>query len=286
MQVVSFMNMKGGVGKTTLAVNVAYALAYQHGKQVLVVDCDPQFNTTQYLVDDEAYLTHVNDQKKGMLREIFVPKRTGAISTMTGAARIVNKSKMSLTECTIEIWGGSRGKPGRLDLLPNHLSIIDIEYSRRQTEQKLKAFLNEKASHYDYVIIDCPPTISFFTQAAILASHKYIVPIKPDPLSVVGLPLLEHYIDSFTTDAGMELEQIGLVFTMVTGPTPQTMKSVMDDLRKQRKGAVFKDVLSHATGVARSVNAHEPVFLYKKASAKTKMQVLDITAEFLKRTGG
>ena len=51
-QVVSFMNMKGGIGKTTLAVNITYALAHQHGKQVLVVDCDPQFNATQWLLSD------------------------------------------------------------------------------------------------------------------------------------------------------------------------------------------------------------------------------------------
>jgi len=67
------MNMKGGVGKTTLAVNVAYCLAYVHKKKVLVVDGDPQFNTTQYLLDDPVYLKHVQNDRKGTLRDIFVP---------------------------------------------------------------------------------------------------------------------------------------------------------------------------------------------------------------------
>ena len=64
MQVIAFMNMKGGVGKTTLAVNVAHTLAQLHGKQVLIVDGDPQFNATQCLVADDEYLKHINDAKK------------------------------------------------------------------------------------------------------------------------------------------------------------------------------------------------------------------------------
>jgi len=63
MQVISFMNMKGGVGKTTLAVNVAYSLAYHHKKNVLIVDGDPQFNATQYLLGTDAYLKHLQNDK-------------------------------------------------------------------------------------------------------------------------------------------------------------------------------------------------------------------------------
>lgn len=285
MQVIAFMNMKGGVGKTTLAVNVAHTLAQQHGKQVLIVDGDPQFNATQCLVADDEYLTHINDPKKGTIKDIFVPRRTGPVSTTLGVAKSVGKAKMNLADCTIQIYSGGAGKAGRLDLLPSTLSLVEAENSPRQTEARLKAYLKEKASHYDCVIIDCPPTISFFTQAAILASNKYIVPIKPDPLSVVGLPLLERYIEDCTTDAGMTLEQVGLVFTMVRSPAPQAMRFVMDDLRRQRKAAVFAPILSQATAVAESVDAHLPVTKFRKSTAKIKMQVLDITAEFVKRTG-
>lgn len=282
MQVVSFMNMKGGVGKTTLAVNVAYALAHQHGKQVLMVDGDPQFNATQCLLDDQQYLDHI--KSKGTLKDIFIPRRPGAVSTTTGLTRTTSKAKMALHDCVVPIFAQGYGKSGRLDLLPNHLSIVEAEMSPRGAEKRLKAFLKERAGKYDYVLIDCPPTISFFTQAAMLASDKYIVPMKPDWLSVVGLPLLERYIEDFTEDAGMRLEQVGLVFTMVTGPTPQAMKVVMDQIRRERKGDVFDEHLSHSTNVAKSVTEHQPIFLYKPASAKLKMQVLDITKEFVQRT--
>ena len=285
MQVVAFMNMKGGVAKTTLAVNIAYALAFEHYKKVLLVDGDPQFNATTYLVDDAKYLAHLNDPKKGTLREVFLPKKAGPISTVTGASKAINKSKMALSECTIKIFdrGNDRGK---LDLLPSTLALVELEHSSRQTENKLKSYLQEKAQGYDYVIIDCPPTISFFTQAAVLASDKYIVPIRPDPLSVIGLPLLERYIADFTDDAGMKVEQVGIVFTMVRNPAPKAMKDLMDDLRAKRKGAVFTDWLSVSTDVAESVTAHQPFFQYRKTPQKIKLQLVGIAQEFLNRTGG
>lgn len=283
-RVVSFINMKGGVGKTTLAVNVAYALAYVHKKKVLIVDDDPQFNATQYLITDDAYLKHINDRKKGTLLDVFVPRRAGAINTVTGNVKASNKGKMALKACTCPIFDGGDAH-GKLDLMPSTLALVDIETSKRGTENKLNAYLKEKAQGYDYVIIDCPPTISVFTQAAILASDSYIVPIKPDPLSVIGLPLLERWLEEFTEDAGMEIEGVGLVFTLVRGPLPSRMREVMDDLRHDRKDQVFASHLSQSTHVAQSVEAHEPVFRYRPG-VKTSDQVLEITQEFLERTSG
>lgn len=284
MQVVSFINMKGGVGKTTLAVNVAYALAYVHKQQVLIVDCDPQFNATQHLLETELYLAHVSDPKKGTLTDIFMPKRAGRINTVKGSARAANKSRMPLSACTCAIFDGGAGR-GKLDLIPSNLTLMEIEESRRLTEVRLKNFLKERAAGYDYVIIDCPPTISVFTQAAVLASDKYVVPIKPDPLSVLGLPTLERALEEYAEDAGMQIEQVGLVFTLVRGPTPSRMKEIMEELRRKRKRAVFNQFMSQSTDVAKSVEAHQPVFLFKP-SVRASVQALEITQEFLERTSG
>jgi chromosome partitioning protein len=166
---------------------------------VLIVDGDPQFNATQYLLDDDDYLAHISDRKKGTLLDIFVPRRPGAVNTVSGTAKGSNKAKMPLAACTLAVFDGGDGR-GKLDLYPSTLALMDIETSKRGTENKLKAYLREKAQAYDYVIIDCPPTISIFTQAAILASDSYLVPIKPDPLSVIGLPLLEQML-AFTETA-------------------------------------------------------------------------------------
>jgi chromosome partitioning protein len=284
MQVVSFMNMKGGVGKTTLAVNVAHGLAQLHRKTVLVVDGDPQFNATQYLLGTEAYLKHISDPTKGTLRDIFVPQRPGPVNTVAGSSRGVNRAKMPLANVTCAIYDGGPGR-GKLDLIPSTLQLMDIETSRRQTEKKLKDYLEEKATGYDYVIIDCPPTISIFTQAAILASHKYLVPIKPDALSVIGLPLLERWLEDYTDDAGATVESVGLVYTMVTGNTPPAMLEVMRDLRQERGDEVFTAHLSQSINVSSSVDYQLPVFLFKRNS-KTGNEIEAITQEFLDRTTG
>ena len=283
-QIISFINMKGGVGKTTLAVNVAYGLAAVHKKKVLIVEADPQFNATQYLLEDDVYLNHINDLKKGTIREIFVPRRLGPVNSVAGTSKHSNKSRMSLKSCTCNIFDGGADR-GKLDLLPSTLGLMDIETSKRLTENKLKTYLEEKAGGYDYVLIDCPPTISIFTQAAILASDKYLVPVKPDPLSVIGLPLLERWLEEFSDDAGLTVDNVGLVFTLVRGPLPKRMKAVMDELREARGEDVFHAHLSQAAAVAQSVEARQPIFQFRPGST-TGNQILKITEEFLERTLG
>ena len=284
MQVISFMNMKGGVGKTTLAVNIAYGLAALHRQKVLIIDADPQFNASQYLLEDDAYLAHFGDDSKGSLLDIFRPRRPGPVRTTQGVARQVNRQKMALAQCSVNIYS-NRYTGGKLDLIPASLNLIEMEMTARGTERRLRSYLQEKAGGYDYVLIDCPPTISIFTQAAILASSKYLVPIKPDPLSVVGLPLLERWLEDFMQDSGITLKSVGLVFTMVRGPVPQRMDSIISELRQTRGNEVFPDQLSVSTYVATSVEHHEPIFRYKKQSKPGK-EMRRIIAEFYRRTSG
>jgi chromosome partitioning protein len=249
-----------------------------------VVDGDPQFNATQYLMKEDDYLAHMADSKKGTLMDIFVPRRPGSVRTVSGSARSIDKKKMALASCTFTIYDGGEGR-GKLDLIPSTLNMIDIETSRRGTENMLNLYLRERATGYDYVLIDCPPTISVFTQAAILASQKYLVPVKPDPLSVIGLPLLEQWLGEYLYQNGLTVEPIGLVFTLVRGATPKRMKEVMSDTRAERGDAVFTAHLSEATDVAESVEEHRPVFLYRPRG-KTAGEIRAITEEFVTRTSG
>ncbi len=284
MQVISFMNMKGGVGKTTLTVNVAWALAHVHKKKVLVVDADPQFNATTYLMKEDDYLEHIRDKKRATLKDIFFPSRPGRVRTVAGSARSTDRRKMPITACTSTVYDGGEAR-GKLDIIPSTLDMIQVETSLRGTENMLNLYLKEKANGYDYVLIDCPPTISVYTQAAIIASDKYLVPIKPDPLSVIGLPLLEQWLSDYLYRSGLQIDSLGLVFTMVRGATPKRMKEVMADTRAQRKGAVFTAHLSEATDVAESVEVHRPIHL-NKPNGKTAREILAITQEFVDRTTG
>ena len=280
MRVISFMNMKGGVGKTTLAVNLAYGLAYFHGKKVLLVDVDPQFNATQSLLGEDAYMAHLDDPKKHTIEDILVPKRAGRVRTLVGLSR-PTKLGIELSTCICQIASETPTK-GKLDLLPSNLALVDVETAPRQSEGRLKRFIRQKATHYDFILIDCPPTISIFTQAAILASDMYVVPVKPDPLSVVGLPLLERWLEDYIEATGSSIVQAGLIFTMVRRPLPQAMKTVMATVRSARPKEVFSAELDQSTNVAASQNVQQPVFLFKKGS-KAAQQVQKITAEFLRR---
>jgi hypothetical protein len=96
---------------------------------------------------------------------------------------------------------------------------------------------------------------------------------------------LERWLADFTDDAGKAVKSVGLVFTLVRGPTPNRMREVMEDLRHDRTDEVFGAYLSEATCVAQSVEDHKPVFLYNR-NAKAAGQILEITREFLGRTEG
>jgi chromosome partitioning protein len=275
--VVSFINMKGGVGKTTLLVNVGYALAELHDKRVLLVDIDPQFNASTYLMDENEYLTHMQGNAKHTILDIFMPNRLAAISTVIGKTKPAKKPGITISSCTARIY--EKGK-AHLDLIPSTLALMQIQTSERLTESRLHNFLKKVDNAYDFILIDCPPTISIYSQAAILASHKYLVPIKPDPLSQIGLPLLERWLGEFTDGAGIDIDSAGIVFTMVRGPVPANMQKIMDGLRKERGSEVFDSFLGQSTKVAESVEAHLPIHRYSP-SCKWARQTFEITEEFL-----
>jgi chromosome partitioning protein len=274
--------MKGGVGKTTLAVNIGWALASEHGNRVLIVDADPQFNASSYLMTDDQYLKHTQNQSKHTILDIFMPKRHDSISTVKGKKKASKKGIPTLDSCAFRVFDSDEG---HLDVVPSTLALMEIEMSQRGTENRLRNFLRDKKDAYDYVLIDCPPTISIFSQAALLASDKYIVPMKPDPLSSTGLPLLERWLDETTEAAGIEVEQIGIVFSLVRSPLPNTMFKVMRELRESRGESVFEEHLTQSTEVATSVEKHKPIFRYKPDSPRAA-EVLAITQEFLERVEG
>ena len=158
--------------------------------------------------------------------------------------------------------------------------MIEVAESQRQTEALLKRFIQEKAQGYDFVFLDCPPTISVFTQAAFLACDKYLVPIKPDPLSVVGLPLLERWMADYAHITGHDVRQIGLVFTMVRNPQPTQMAEVMRGLRRDRRTQLFTAHLSQSTIIAGSMAPSTPSVV-RKPRSKSAIELRAITAEFL-----
>lgn len=273
-KIITVINMKGGVGKTTLSVNIAYVLGRYHKKKVLLVDIDPQFNATQYLVDQSKILNHFKDKKT--VYDILMPSKEDDISL--SSSRKASKTKsINLDDFIIKARKFTNG--GQLDLIPSSLKLINFETNKRGVENLLKKFLDDKCKHYDYIIIDCPPTLSLLTLSAYLASEYYLIPIKPDYLSSLGLPLLERGLEEYEELYGHSLKALGVVFTMVA------LGKVADEIMSSVKSGgwdCFTDISSQSVKVAKSVESLNNFYSYA-ANKRYADEFKSITIELLNK---
>ncbi|WP_081247488.1 ParA family protein [Variovorax paradoxus] len=272
-KIVSLINMKGGVGKTTLAVGLAWELAKRN--RVLLVDIDPQFNATQWIVDAPTYLTWV--RQKHTILNVFMPTSMSASGASTGNQPAASKPTDKTTLIPVKKNGTT------LHILPSILDLMKLDAAPRGTENRLRVFLEKVRGNFDYILIDCPPTASLFSYSAFLASDAYLVPVKPDPLSVLGLPLLERAMLDYEERSGQELPRLGLVFTQVR-PT-ESMTATMQQVRDSYPGEVFQNTIHQTTGVAEAVEANMPLQYFEKGGKfpEVKLALTNICAEFVKR---
>lgn len=215
---VALINMKGGVGKSTLAVNLGWELAADKAwyKNVLLIDLDPQFNASQYMLGVNAYRTRVVDAGAPTVWHIFEQHTL----TPAGQPSEVNPAEAILNRAVY------RPRFNRLDLLASRL---ELAWSLRQPAQKeglLARFLRPLADRYELIIIDCAPTESVLTTAAYLTADYVLIPVKPEYLSTIGLPLLQRSLTEFRRQYDSKpIEVLGLVFNQTTGYSPEEMKS-------------------------------------------------------------
>ncbi|HED2524488.1 TPA: AAA family ATPase [Klebsiella aerogenes] len=200
--VISFINMKGGVGKTTLCVGIAEYFANFMEKKILIIDIDPQFNATQSILSKydrvNEYITdHLENTKT--IRRIFETKSslTGKVQQVTPEEIIIKMSE-------------------NLDMIFGDINtIFDIEQPAARLH-KLKRFIEENNLRevYDFILIDSPPTISLFTDAALVASDYYIVPVKIDHYSILGATSLLSVIDNIQDNYDHKnIENLGFIYT-------------------------------------------------------------------------
>jgi chromosome partitioning protein len=199
-RVISFINYKGGVGKTTTTYHIGCSLAQHHNKKVLLVDIDPQTNLTFLCAPIEKW-------------EEF-KRKSGTIATLY--QRFLDRKPL---ETRRFIWqmpvGAGRERIANLDLIPCDIDLLgedlgggqisgtfpQIEALRRQAREFLRDRLflrnciREVEHSYDYVLIDCPPNLYLMTQNALLASQWYVITAIPDHLSTIGLNILQRKVD-------------------------------------------------------------------------------------------
>lgn len=214
--VISFLNMKGGVGKTTLCKELAVYFSEVDNKKVLVIDIDPQSNCTQSLFERFNILDIDKNTGEPKLIDCGVSRELPSID------KLFLKGKHFLSSTSIN--NVIKTLSDTLSIIPGDLDTVfmERETGTGASEQRLFNFIDKNGlkDKYDYIFIDCPPTYSFYTVAAVLASDFYFVPLKPDAYSLLGLDLLERVINDMQENYSAnfqvkKLENLGIIFTMI-----------------------------------------------------------------------
>ena len=234
MKIVSIINYKGGVGKTTLTANLAAELAFR-GKRILLLDMDAQCSLTFSFVTPDYWQSQLaGDGVNGRDRTI----RTWFDGIIDDDLDIADLSDLVLRKLKVKSYLGN--KNGRLHLIPSHLGLINIDLDlaymlsgvapsrshqrRARVYGQLRSHLRKFAldTGYDFVLIDCPPNFNIVPKNAIVASDQIVIPAKPDYLSTLGIDYLWRSLRALVTEFNQDSKSIsidpeilGVVFTMI-----------------------------------------------------------------------
>ena len=234
VKIVSVINYKGGVGKTTLTANLAAQLA-QRGKRILALDMDAQCSLTFSFVTPDYWESELGGEE-GQGNDRTIKKWFDGIVEDEGD--VIPLDDLVLRDLKAE--GRLDDKGGCLHLIPSHLGLINIDldlaymlsgaapnrlhHRRARVFGQLRSHLNAYATEagYDYVLIDCPPNFNIVTKNAIVASHQILIPAKPDYLSTLGIDYLLRslatLVREFNEDSKSEVIEpriLGVIFTMI-----------------------------------------------------------------------
>lgn len=268
---ISFINMKGGVAKTTLAVNIAGELARQY--RVLLIDLDPQFNATQYLMDYESFEKH--RQASGTVADVLIEPNRQRMPL--GKKR---QASLTVDECIVRVPVAHNKE---LAFLPSELDLSKAVKNPQGIEYKLEKALENTVKSFDYILIDCAPTDSVLTTTALMASDFILVPMRPDKFSVLGYAQILEVLVDFRQryPDPHSVKDLGVVFTQVTGKS-DIEKQCMRDVAVQAD-YVFKTELPWSKTYMRSVNEQTLLTETRFARKSTADVFPALTAELMDR---
>lgn len=293
--VVSFINFKGGVGKTTLSVELAASLYKRFNSRVLMVDLDPQSNSTLYWLNEADWENHINS--KGTLLSFFEAclddkpfDLSSIVATPTRFAKSPWYQKFDLKM--------NRG----IKLLPSDMKLfgVDLKLAQRfgfenpKAQLFLKKALSALDNQYDFIFIDCPPNLYLATQNGLFASQHYVVVALAEYLSTLGIAHIQASIDSVFAAAnsiiGAETFKkpalAGIIFNKVrylAGGT-QSQEDFMARIRAKYPAGVFKAYVSQSDKIAQRPAQSEPIALSDYAvDQKYADQIHAVAEEFYDR---
>lgn len=235
-RIIAIANQKGGVGKTTTAINLSACLA-EVGKKVLTIDLDPQGNTTSGLGVDK-------DQVENTVYELIV-------------------GDSEIKDCMISC------EYGDLDILPSNVNLAGAEIELIGMEDKeyiLKKHIDPIRDNYDYVIIDCPPSLNILTVNAMTTADTVLVPIQCEYYALEGLAQLIHTINLVRSRLNSSLEIEGVVFTMFDARTNLSLQ-VVENVKNNLKQNIYKSIIPRNVRLAEAPSHGMPINVYDSKSS-------------------
>ncbi|MBE9126881.1 MULTISPECIES: ParA family protein [unclassified Coleofasciculus] len=282
--VISIVNMKGGVGKTTVTVNLATCLAKDRAMRVLIVDLDTQINATLSLMPplNFAQLRKEKRTLKQLVNQTIQPNPQSHFSIHDIIQRnICNVNGLDLL-------------PGNIELYNDFLLAV-LLYSKTNSSQQdfernwnslenslIRTILQPVISSYDWIFLDFPPGDNLLTRSGLIASHFYLIPTKPEPLSVVGMGILEGHIKKLKHYDRTKIELFGIVFSSLGHATRMATKiknRVSADFGEDK---IFTTEIPTNVAVAKAVDQFQPVVLTEPTSTGARA-FTELTREFVQR---
>ena len=254
-KVIAIANQKGGVGKTTTAINLAASLAVLE-KKVLIIDADPQANTTSGL-----NFSPDNDQKR-TLYEVMI-------------GRIGVEDALIQTELA------------SLHMIPSHINLVGVEIEMLDADEResiLKKVLAPVKDNYDYIIIDCSPSLGLITVNALTAADSVIIPVQPEFFALEGLGKLLQTIRIVQNGVNPDLTIEGFVVTMFDGRT-RVHTQVVSQLREHFKDMVFQTIIQRNIRLSEAPSNGKPIVLYDIMSNGSS-NYLNLAKEVLDKNPG
>ena len=256
MKIISIINQKGGVGKTTTVINLASALS-QQGKKILVIDLDPQGNATTGLGLSN---TEQSDQT------IY-----GILNGTMSISNVIKKTKFE-----------------NLDLITSNVDLSGLEVETAGDNDrafilkvKLTAYLNDSRGIYDYILIDCPPSLSLLTVMALVSSDSLLVPLQTEFFALEGLTQLMKTIDRIKENLNPDLKIRGILLTMFD--KRNKLSSEVDrEARNYFKEKVYQTVIQRNVRLSEAPSHGLPCVVYDKNCVGSK-SYFKLAEEFLKK---
>lgn len=247
-KIISIFNQKGGVGKTTTNINLCAYLA-SFGKKVLTVDIDPQGNTTSGLGIEKDKLEY----------------STYDVIMGLSPSKAIKKTQIE-----------------NLSILPSSMELAGAEIELTATmnrENKLKMALSKVKSKYDYIFIDCPPSLGLLTINSLTASDSVVVPIQCEFYALEGVGQLMNTIQLVKKNLNSHLKIQGVIMSMFDGRTNLSIE-VVEEVKKYFKGKVYSTVIPRNVKLAEAPSYGEPIMIYDK-NCRGAEAYLDLAQEFI-----